>query len=169
MTTSSSAVAVTTAAMHVAAITGPVTMLNWSVAGVGPRKEKNRLVTPCTGGGGSGGSSGGGGGAKGGATTPATTAPKKPATTTPRLPANNTKMTTNEALNEASQFLGPGYKDMGRGRFVSADGTRQVRMGDSDILGHHGGGSHMNFEILTPHPITGKMQVTTNIHIYLLP
>lgn len=65
-------------------------------------------------------------------------------------------------------FLGSGYKDMGNGRFVSADGTRVVRMGDSDILGKHGGGPHMNFETLVPNPSKpGKMKVNQNLHIYL--
>lgn len=63
---------------------------------------------------------------------------------------NGAKMSTNEALDAAEDFLGPGYKNMGNGRFVSADGTRQVRMGDSDILGQHGGGPHINFEVMMP-------------------
>lgn len=36
--------------------------------------------------------------------------------------------------------------------YVSADGTRQVRIGDSDITGKHGGGSHINFETLVDNP-----------------
>ncbi len=78
------------------------------------------------------------------------------------------KLPVNDALDAASEFLGKGYKDLGNGRFVSADGTRQVRMGDSDILGHHGGGPHMNFETLAPNPAKpGKMQVVDNKHVYL--
>jgi hypothetical protein len=83
---------------------------------------------------------------------------------------NSARMTTNKALNAASDFLGPGYKDMGNGRFVSADGKRQVRMGDSDILGQHGGGPHMNFETMVPNPAKpGKMMPDPkqNIHIFL--
>ena len=83
------------------------------------------------------------------------------------LPANNARMTTSEALNAADQFLGTGARDMGRGRFVSADGLRQVRMGNSDILGHHGGGAHINFEVFVPHPITGRMERVVNSHVYL--
>ena len=57
---------------------------------------------------------------------------------------------------------------MGNGRFVSLDGTKSVRMGDSDITGKHGGGNHMNFEELIPNPNKpGKMQVESNYHIYL--
>jgi RHS repeat-associated protein len=80
------------------------------------------------------------------------------------------RLPTNDALDTAEQFLGPGYKDLGNGRFVSSDGLRQVRMGDSDILGHHGGGPHMNFETLGPNPAKpGKMQVVDNKHVYLDP
>lgn len=72
------------------------------------------------------------------------------------------------SIDAADDFLGKGYKDTGNGRFVSEDGTRVVRMGDSDILGYHGGGSHMNFETLVPNPAKpGKMKVDTNLHIYL--
>lgn len=78
------------------------------------------------------------------------------------------KMTTDDALDAASEWLGLGYKDMGNGRYVSADGTRAVRMGNSDIMGKHGGGRHMNFEELIPNPQKpGKMQVSNNYHIYL--
>jgi RHS repeat-associated protein len=78
------------------------------------------------------------------------------------------KLNVDEALQKAIDYLGEGYKDMGNGRFVSADGLRQVRMGDADILGKHGGGSHMNFEKLAPNPQKpDKMQVVENKHIYL--
>ncbi|MEB3751146.1 pre-toxin TG domain-containing protein [Geobacillus icigianus] len=81
---------------------------------------------------------------------------------------NGMKMKINDALEAAEKFLGPGYKDMGNGRFVSTDGTRVVRMGDGDILGKHGGGPHMNFETLVPNPSKpGKMKVDQNLHIYL--
>ena len=68
----------------------------------------------------------------------------------------------------SEDFLGKGYKDAGNGRFISADGTKVVRMGDNDILGKHGGGPHMNFETMAPNPAKpGKMQVIDNMHIYL--
>lgn len=41
---------------------------------------------------------------------------------------------------------------MGNGHFLSTDGTKQARMGDSDIPGSHGDGPHMNFETLVPNP-----------------
>jgi len=66
------------------------------------------------------------------------------------LPKNNSKMTTSQALDAAEDFLGEGYKHMGNGRYVSADGLRQVRIGDSDILGLHGPGPHINFDRIKP-------------------
>ena len=82
--------------------------------------------------------------------------------------ADGASMTTDQALDTGANYLGSGYQDMGNGRFLSADGTRQVRMGDSDITGKHGGGPHMNFEELGPNPAKpGKMKIENNIHIYL--
>ena len=41
-------------------------------------------------------------------------------------------------------------------------------MGNNDILGKHGGGSHVNFEILEENlEKPGKQKVISNIHIYL--
>ena len=78
------------------------------------------------------------------------------------------KVSSSTALDMAEEFLGKGYKDMGNGRFVSQDGLRQVRMGDSDITGRHGGGNHMNFEKLVKNPNKpGKMMIDENIHVYL--
>lgn len=77
---------------------------------------------------------------------------------------------TYNALDLASEFLGEGYIEPrpSSGRFVSADGTRVFRMGENDILGRHGGGPHVNFEILEPNLAKPeKMQVITNIHIFL--
>jgi hypothetical protein len=77
-------------------------------------------------------------------------------------------MTASDALDAAEEFLGAGYKDMGNGRFVSADRMRQVRMGDADISGAHGGGSHINFETFKTDPNRpGRMMQVENIHIYL--
>lgn len=55
------------------------------------------------------------------------------------------KLNTNKALDAAEDFLGKGYKDLGNGRYMSADGTKVVRMGDSDILGQHGGSTPYEF------------------------
>jgi len=79
-------------------------------------------------------------------------------------------MKTDDVLDLASEYLGEGYTEpiKGSGRFVSKDGRRVFRMGENDILGKHGGGPHVNFEVLEPNPIKpNKMQVVKNIHIYL--
>ena len=79
-------------------------------------------------------------------------------------------MKTSDALDLASDFLGKGYTEPihASGRFVSADGMRVFRMGASDILGRHGGGPHVNFELLAPNPAKpGKMKIIENIHIFL--
>lgn len=54
-------------------------------------------------------------------------------------------------FEDGMTFLGPGYKDCGGGRFVSADGVRQFRMTDNDILGVDSPcGPHVHFEELNP-------------------
>ena len=86
------------------------------------------------------------------------------------LPLDGTQMSTDETLDAAQDYLGEGYSEpvSGSGRFVSEDGTRVVRMGDSDITGAHGPGPHMNFEELAPNPLkSGKMMVTQNSHVIL--
>lgn len=80
------------------------------------------------------------------------------------------EVSSSKALELGEKFLGKGYTEPvpGSGRFVSADGTRVFRMGDSDILDLHGGGPHVNFETLIPNPAkTGKMMVDQNFHIFL--
>ena len=66
------------------------------------------------------------------------------------LPKNGSKLNASDALDLANDFLGEGYTEMSPGRFVSSDGLRQVRMSDADLLGLHGGGPHINFDILFP-------------------
>lgn len=75
------------------------------------------------------------------------------------LPKNGTKLSSSDALDVADSFLGQGYKEMSPSRFVSLDGMRQVRMEDSDILGLHGGGPHINFDVLSPN--------YKSIHVYI--
>ncbi|QFG20432.1 RHS repeat-associated core domain-containing protein [Actinomadura sp. WMMB 499] len=85
-------------------------------------------------------------------------------------PIDGTKLPTDDALTAAERWVGPGYSEPvpGSGRFVSADGTRVARMGESDITGRHGGGPHMNFEGLAPNPRRpDRMQVIENRHIYI--
>ena len=64
------------------------------------------------------------------------------------------KLSEDEALDAAIDFLGDGYKEIsfpgGGSRFVSRDAVRQVRMNYDDILGLHGPGPHINFDILKP-------------------
>jgi hypothetical protein len=86
-------------------------------------------------------------------------------------PTNGSRISVNDALDTAEQYLGEGYQESvpGSGRYVSSDGTRAVRMGESDITGAHGGGPHMNFEELAPNPMKpGKMMVVVNSHVYLI-
>jgi filamentous hemagglutinin len=73
-------------------------------------------------------------------------------------------MNSQEALDLGSKWLGPGYKEIGpkgSGVFQSADGTRQFRMTDADILGAHGSdGAHVHFEAMG---VRGK--AVENLHL----
>lgn len=72
-----------------------------------------------------------------------------------------------ELLEIASEYLGKeGYKDLGNGRFLSESG-HQVRMSADDLLGTHGGGPHINFDLLGPNPKEpGTLTQILSIHIY---
>lgn len=77
------------------------------------------------------------------------------------------KLPTNDVLDLAIQYLGKDYMDMGNGRFLSADGLRQVRMSGDDILGTHGGGPHINLDFLGPNiSEPGTLTTILTIHIY---
>jgi RHS repeat-associated protein len=77
------------------------------------------------------------------------------------------KLQQDDALSAAEHFLGKGAKDMGDGRFVSADGLRQVRMGRSE-LDNPNAAPHMNFEDLRPDPNRpGRAAIVNNRHVYL--
>jgi hypothetical protein len=55
-------------------------------------------------------------------------------------------------------------------QYVSSDNTRVFRMTDADILGRHGGGPHVNFEILAPNPNPlklGKPTTIINRHVFI--
>ena len=81
---------------------------------------------------------------------------------------NGMKTTSSKALELGQNFLGKGYREVSPERYVSADGKRVFRMGDNDILGKHGGGPHVNLEILKPNPNKpGKMMVEQNYHIFI--
>jgi len=84
-------------------------------------------------------------------------------------PGNGAVLPVPDVLDAGTAWLGPGYTEpiAGSGRYVSQDGTRVFRIGDSDILGLHGGGPHANFEALGPNPARpGRMQVVQNDHVY---
>lgn len=78
------------------------------------------------------------------------------------------QMATDDALDTAIEFLGPGYRDMGDGRFLSADGLRQVRMTDRDLQ-HPTQNPHINFETyrnpIGPGRRSGRP--VSNHHVYL--
>jgi hypothetical protein len=65
-------------------------------------------------------------------------------------PKNGLTTDSSSALDLASEYLGPNYIDAGSGRFISKDGMRQVRLGENDLMGVHGGGPHINFDRLFP-------------------
>lgn len=68
-----------------------------------------------------------------------------------------------DALKLAERILGKGYKEIAPDVFRSADGLKQFRMTDSDILGKHGNtGPHVNFEIYDPRNLEKPI---TNYHI----
>ena len=82
---------------------------------------------------------------------------------------NGKRISSSEVLDLAEAFLGKGYAEpvKNSGRYVSKDGMRVFRMGTNDILGKHGGGPHVNFEVLSPNS-KGKMTIIVNRHVYLI-
>ncbi|WP_462081351.1 RHS repeat-associated core domain-containing protein [Luteimonas sp. RIT-PG2_3] len=87
-------------------------------------------------------------------------------------PADGAAMGTDEALDTASSYLGDGYKQIADGVFRSADGTRQVRMTNSDLATskNHAGAPHMNFEegVTTTKPSGRQVfDAEHNSHVYL--
>jgi RHS repeat-associated protein len=86
------------------------------------------------------------------------------------LPQNGITLGSSEALDLANDFLGSRYTEVSPGRFVSADGLRQVRMTASDLstINNHAGAPHLNFETLAPNPYRpGKFMITGNSHVYI--
>ena len=61
-----------------------------------------------------------------------------------KISKKSVAMYTNDALDAAIEFLGPGYSEKSNDRFVSADGIRQVWLGHNDLLGRHAGAPHIN-------------------------
>lgn len=75
------------------------------------------------------------------------------------LPKTGTKVNSSVALDMADDFWGTGYTEVSPSRFVSADGFRQVRMTNADVLGLHSGGPHINFDRLYPN--------YKSVHVYI--
>ena len=57
--------------------------------------------------------------------------------------------TAENALTQAEKYLGPGYKEISPGVYRSADGARQFRMTNSDLLDPRQG-PHVHFEAIGP-------------------
>ncbi|MFI8977403.1 PA14 domain-containing protein [Nocardia asteroides] len=66
----------------------------------------------------------------------------KPSGRAPELPSG--KIPESKAMDAAEKWLGPGYVDKGGGRYVSADGQRQVRYGEHETV--KSPTHHMHFE-----------------------
>ena len=77
------------------------------------------------------------------------------------LPKNGTTVDSSTGLQMAIDFLGDGYIEMSSDRYVSSDGVRQIRIANADILGLHGGGPHINFDLLSP------KYKSVHVYIYL--
>jgi hypothetical protein len=82
---------------------------------------------------------------------------------------NGMLLTTDEAIDLADDFLGEGQTidPNTEGRYISADGTRVVRITEGDLTGHGGlDDPHFNFETLKPNPKKpGKMMIDKNYHV----
>jgi hypothetical protein len=79
--------------------------------------------------------------------------------------ADGVRMSTNDALDTAEEFLGEGYQDAGDGRFIN--GARQVRMTDADIA-NPSVEPHLNFEEWE-NPIQPGVRnnLIFNLHVFL--
>lgn len=71
------------------------------------------------------------------------------------------KVSVRAVLTGAEKWLGPGYKEIAPGVYRSADGTRQFRMRDVDLLGND---PHVHFESIGP---DGR-SILGNSHLYLV-
>jgi hypothetical protein len=67
--------------------------------------------------------------------------------------------TANQALDGAIAYLGKGYRDMGLGRYLSADGLRQIRLGAHEL---NPANMHIHFEHYNiPWDLGGKLIEST--------
>ena len=67
-------------------------------------------------------------------------------------------------LNAAEDYLGPGYREVSRGRYVSADGMRQLRFGTHETAGPRLHGHFEAFDI--PYDHGGRIIENTIIDIF---
>ncbi len=78
---------------------------------------------------------------------------------------SSVKLSADELLNAGEQFLGNGYREIGKsgsGVFRSADDLRQFRIDDNSLLGNHAPGvPHGHLEIYAP----GAAKPSVNNHI----
>ncbi|MDO9160954.1 MAG: RHS repeat-associated core domain-containing protein, partial [Methylococcaceae bacterium] len=78
---------------------------------------------------------------------------------------SSVKLSADELLNAGEQFLGNGYREVGKfgsGVFRSADDLRQFRIDDNSLLGNHAPGvPHGHLESYAP----GAAKPTVNNHI----
>ena len=73
-------------------------------------------------------------------------------------------MPRSDAIKEGKAFLGEGYQNVEPGRYVSADGYRQMRF---DLTHHDGLPAHINLETWKKPIQTGtRNKLISNIHIF---
>ena len=69
-----------------------------------------------------------------------------------RIPVRNVgggQLSAADAMRHGEEWLGAGYKEIAPGVYRSADGLRQFRMTDSDLLDPRQG-PHVHFESIGP-------------------
>jgi RHS repeat-associated protein len=71
-------------------------------------------------------------------------------------------ISSDKVLDAAEKWLGKGYKEIAPGVYRSADGTRQFRMTDGDLLDPRQG-AHVHFESIAP---DGR-QIIENAHVVI--
>ncbi len=72
-------------------------------------------------------------------------------------------MTEDGFLQAAERYLGPGYREESPGRYVSADGWRQVRFGAHET---RGASMHAHFEAFDqPYDLGGRVLENTVVDV----
>jgi hypothetical protein len=75
---------------------------------------------------------------------------------------NGGELTVDQALTQGEKWLGENYKEIAPGVYRSADGTRQFRMTNNDLMDPKQG-PHVHFEYIGPNGRT----ITENSHVRL--